>query len=614
MKTISEFKNQMQNTANVNWWQETELEMFWPFEVAAPIQHLWHYISDTSRFNRELGLAPRTDEERDGKLIVTTTLVGLPQQWIEEPWSWVEGRTIKSERTYIKGVAKKVQAVFHLEPLSDQRTRVYIYFGWTPTNGICNWFLSSTQNLLKSNFAKAFAKIEDYHKENPGSQIIGAFKKPIKNIAPEQELKMRSLCDEIRKFQVKEDVLQKFCDYVKQGDDLDLDAIKVLRLAYEWSIDYKELLKICLHASKLGMLNISWNLICPHCKGSRFSAAGLGDIPKQAACEPCGVEFGADAVDAVEIVFKIHPSVRAIPNVSYCAAEPAKKMHIKVQQSLPPGKSMTLSAPALAGIYRIRVKNNEHELVFKVSEQAVKKEIRLNADFNSDLTDELHISGKIHITNPTAVDAMVNVVQLNHADFSLRPQHLLFFPEFKELFAEEHLRSDVKLHLGHQALLFTDVVGSTAYYEKVGDAKAFDEVRRHFVDVFSVVKSNNGEIVKTIGDAVMSTFPTIEQAFAAAEKIQKKFDGKRSDLSLRLRISIHAGVVIAVYLDSGMDYFGSVINKCAKIQSLAGAGEVVMTEEVSQGLRHHIEKYSSVEKVYDPDSSHPQKTRVIKIS
>jgi hypothetical protein len=541
-------------------------------------------------------------------------MAGFTQQWVEQPWSWIEGRTIKSERIYFQGVAKKFQAVFHLQPTTDRQTCVYIYFGWIPTNIFCKWFLSSTEFILKSKFAKVFLKIENHYKQNPNPLFKAAFKKTPKKILPEQELRLNKICNEIRKRQVNEDVLQKFSEYIMHGDDLELDAIKVLRLSYEWKVDYKEILKICLHASKLGMLNISWNLICPHCKGARFSATGLGAIPKKASCVPCGVEFGSESADAVEIVFKIHPAVRLVSAVSYCAAEPAKKSHIKVQQTLAAGHKIQLNAPAFAGVYRFRVRNNNNEVILKITDHALKKETYLNCDFESNLIEELNTKGIIYITNSSESEVLLSIDQLNHLDYSLRPQHLMFFSEFKELFADEHLNSDVKLHLGYQTLLFTDIVGSTAFYEKVGDAKAFDEVRRHFIDVFSILKSNEGEIVKTIGDAVMSTFPSVDKAFAAAEQIQLKFNGKRTDLGLRLRISIHAGVVIAVYLDSGMDYFGSAINKCAKIQSLAGAGEVVMTDEVWISVCDQVGKYSSIEKVYDAESSHPQKTRVIKIS
>jgi class 3 adenylate cyclase len=67
-------------------------------------------------------------------------------------------------------------------------------------------------------------------------------------------------------------------------------------------------------------------------------------------------------------------------------------------------------------------------------------------------------------------------------------------------------------------LLFTDVVGSTAFYAERGDPAAFVEIKRHFDEVFAIVAASNGAVVKTIGDAVMATFGTPVDAVRAAPK------------------------------------------------------------------------------------------------
>jgi class 3 adenylate cyclase len=204
--------------------------------------------------------------------------------------------------------------------------------------------------------------------------------------------------------------------------------------------------------------------------------------------------------------------------------------------------------------------------------------------------------------------------ELRRQDLALRPEHLVFFPEFRELFSEEYLKSDVKLHLGDQALLFTDIVGSTLFYERVGDAKAFAQVRGHFQDVFSLIKAHEGQVVKTIGDAVMGVFPSIEQAYLASCEIQKKFaTGLHPDI--RLRISLHHGVVIGVQLENGFDYFGSVINTCAKIQSLAGAQEIALPAEVFQELTLGQIKITQPvqDKLYAAGSEREMPVKVVKV-
>ena len=533
MLDLQKFKRQMEENSNVVWNPNTNLEFLWSFEVEVNVDTMWGYISDTSRFNREIGLAPRTEKEIDGRNYVVTTLLGFPQEWHEKPWMWIQGETITSEREYIKGVAYTVQSVFNLQAIAKDKTRIIIYFGWHPRNWFCNKFLSLTENLLKGNFKRVFSNIEKYVAANKAARGIDAYKKVNHKITAQQINRIDSIKKQLMQVpDLEQSLVDKLAEHILKGDELELDALKVIRLSHEWNVEYQKLLKICLHSSRLGLLNISWNLVCPHCKGSRFSAKTLGDIPFDAVCEPCNVEFKSSDEEAVEVIFKVHASVREISEKSYYAAEPAKKSHIKTQQSVKPNSVLKLKAPILQNSYKITVKNQPTKYIFKVTNDGGENDIYV--DLNT-VNENLNFVGQksyILFKNNSNEEVVLKLEELKLIDYALRPQHVLMFPDFRDLFAKEHLKSELKLHLGEQALLFTDVVGSTAYYEKVGDAKAFDDVRKHFVDVFEIVKKHHGQVVKTIGDAVMASFPTVEEAMKASEQIQKTFDGSRAEANL----------------------------------------------------------------------------------
>ena len=97
------------------------------------------------------------------------------------------------------------------------------------------------------------------------------------------------------------------------------------------------------------------------------------------------------------------------------------------------------------------------------------------------------------------------------------------FQEFRDLFSEDYIGADVKLAVGEQTLLFTDVVGSTAFYASRGDPAAFVEIKKHFDEVFAIVAKNRGAVVKTIGDAVMATFVNPVDAVRASQQIHNAF-------------------------------------------------------------------------------------------
>ena len=93
-------------------------------------------------------------------------------------------------------------------------------------------------------------------------------------------------------------------------------------------------------------------------------------------------------------------------------------------------------------------------------------------------------------------------------------------------------------------ILFTDLKGSTALYDRVGDLAAFDLVRHHFSALLTAVAAEGGAVVKTIGDAVMATFPAPDRAIRAAMQMRKemrKINDTRGNQDLALNIGLHEG-------------------------------------------------------------------------
>ena len=98
----------------------------------------------------------------------------------------------------------------------------------------------------------------------------------------------------------------------------------------------------------------------------------------------------------------------------------------------------------------------------------------------------------------------------------LTAKRLLSNQTFRDIYRTDTLDLDQRLKITSLTFLFTDLRGSTALYQRVGDLAAYELVRRHFDALTKVTAAWGGAIVKTIGDAVMATFPTPDRAVAAA--------------------------------------------------------------------------------------------------
>jgi class 3 adenylate cyclase len=188
----------------------------------------------------------------------------------------------------------------------------------------------------------------------------------------------------------------------------------------------------------------------------------------------------------------------------------------------------------------------------------------------------------LKLANDDRQPRMFVVEEAGWADVALRPGRLLSFQEFRDLFSQEYLAADVQLAVGEQTILFTDMVGSTAMYAQRGDPAAFVEVKKHFEAVFALIAAHHGAVVKTIGDAAMAAFTNPVDAVRAAQAIHQAFPPQTPPAVTRLRISINTGPCIAVRLNTELDYFGHTVNIAAKLQGLADAWQVAMTEATYQ--------------------------------
>ena len=161
----------------------------------------------------------------------------------------------------------------------------------------------------------------------------------------------------------------------------------------------------------------------------------------------------------------------------------------------------------------------------------------------------------------------------------LTAKRLLTNQTFRDIYRTDTLDVDQGLKITSLTFLFTDLKGSTALYDRVGDLAAYDLVREHFRVLNEIVASEAGAVVKTIGDAVMATFPTPDRALAAALRMRASVRDIR-DGDLLIKIGIHEGPCLAVTLNDRLDYFGQTVNIAARVQGLADAKAIFATKPV----------------------------------
>jgi adenylate/guanylate cyclase family protein len=171
----------------------------------------------------------------------------------------------------------------------------------------------------------------------------------------------------------------------------------------------------------------------------------------------------------------------------------------------------------------------------------------------------------------------------------LSGSRLLSTQTFLDLFPSETVMSAGGLAVKRVALLFTDIKGSTALYDRIGDMKAFNLVRQHFGVLRDAIAANHGALVKTIGDAVMASFHEPLDAIRAALDMLaqiRRFNDSVGEELITLKIGAHVGQCLAVTLNERLDYFGQTANLGGPWGTSNGLRVRVMTRPPTEAASH----------------------------
>ncbi len=131
-----------------------------------------------------------------------------------------------------------------------------------------------------------------------------------------------------------------------------------------------------------------------------------------------------------------------------------------------------------------------------------------------------------------------------------------------------------------RTILFTDVEGSTALTQRLGDAKARDLLREHERIVRDALKAHGGSEVKTMGDGFMASFSSATKALECAIAMQRAFaeHNESAEELIKVRVGLNAGEPIA----EDEDLFGTAVNEAARITAAAQGGEILVANVVRE--------------------------------
>jgi class 3 adenylate cyclase len=139
------------------------------------------------------------------------------------------------------------------------------------------------------------------------------------------------------------------------------------------------------------------------------------------------------------------------------------------------------------------------------------------------------------------------------------------------------------------AVMFADVAGSTRLYDTLGDDVANRVIGKALDIVKKLTEMRNGYVIKTIGDEVMSRFPSADECVNAAKDMQEELEAgiKGEDAQIAIRVGLHYGP--AILMEDG-DVFGDAVNVAARMAGIAKADQIITTEDTVNALSPELQE------------------------
>jgi class 3 adenylate cyclase len=604
---------------------DQELYFCWEWDLQAAPEAMWPFFADTNRVNQDTGFFPVQERPgtplvglENGRSLRYRLPLGIPLNFEEQPFEWIYPFRYGVLRYFPQGPVEMFRVVAEFSALPNGGCHL-VYEAWVkPRNIIGRLGAKMVLGVAAPpRFSKALRRYD--------AVVVSEFAPYVPTDARLSQgaaARLEQARTELLNQGFAPRMVDELCVLIRSADDLTLARIRPYAFADWWGEDRRTVLEMFLWATRVGLLDFQWEVLCPMCRNPEDRVSNrLADVHSNAHCNSCNIDFSTNFENSVELTFAPNPAIRDIHRLTYCVGGPVTTPHVVAQQILQPGERRTITPMLANGRYRIRAMGIPEETTLRVASNIAEAQpaATITAQSNGWSAQEEPIltpSPDLTLDNQTEHPLLLVMERIAWNDQATTAADVLVLQRFRDLFANEALRAGEQIGVGSLTVLFTDLVDSTRMYREIGDAPAFGIVMNHFDVLKEAIDAEEGAIVKTIGDAVMAVFRrpiSAVRAMARAQAILSNPDnGQRP---LHLKAAIHTGPSIAVTLNQRLDYFGTNINIAARLEKFSGGNEMILSDatytdpEVREYLHdpyeaYNVEPFDEMLKGFDDERFH----------
>lgn len=552
--------------------------------IASPREAVWPILANTDRLNRSLGLPPvkyDLEPRAEGGSAVTASarFFGLPMRWRELPFQWLEPEFYFVRRVFESSPFIEARMGIELQEQPGGRTRVMVYAEMLPRNPLGKWL---AHRLLgpktKRDMRRIIAHAEEFLR---GQTKVALPQLPRQSV---NEPALQSGLKKLREAGQPAERARRLEEFLRESPDVELNHIRPLAIARQWKADPWDTLRLFLHATRSGLLDLSWEILCPNCRSSRDApVTSLNQLKRDGHCDVCQIQFDAEFDKSVELKFAVHSAIRRRDEQTFCLAGPGGGPHIVSQLWLEPHEERDWKLPELTRALRLRSPQIEKPLILEPENVTGGQRLLISCDATGfNIQHEPGESRTARFINANSFPVQLSLEGIEWSEDILTAARVTNWQEFRDLFSTEVISPTEHVTVGAQVVLFTDLRGSTALYHGLGDGPAYALVRDHFSILTEAVRTHHGTLVKTIGDAVMATFSRVDEALGAVRQMHRLLQAAAGNKGapLQLKSSLHIGPCLAVNANGRLDFFGTTINRAARMVECCEGGDLTVSDEL----------------------------------
>ncbi|MBL8682061.1 MAG: SRPBCC family protein [Myxococcales bacterium] len=588
---------------------EREFEVSTTRVIDAPSDMVWALVSDTNRVDRAIGLSAGkysfeqivAGDPDSRERVAEAKELGLTLRWIEPPYEWIEGRSVRGERRFIAGPVTRGGFDVTLEPQGEKTlVRARIFSAATNPIGKIGFFAKRAgmrrgcERYLES-IAKALtdlrARLAERDAKEPASAFVRRTLLDLKvdtvsagPVSTVDEHNLGYAAKKLFESPVPKELRDKIVALLKDRADDEVQAIRPFELAHAWHVERRAALRAFLYAARAGLVDLRWQLNCPTCRVGAQNETSLGAVKRTAHCDSCNIDFDVDFAKYVEAVFSPNASIRKVDTAVYCASSPWFRPHIFAQLRVDPGQTRVAKVPLPVGELLLRTLKGKRRAELEPTSRPAKLTVALTPEAMEVESTGVADDGadtELEVVNRSDEAQYLLIERAGWSADIVLGSTIASMPEFVDLFSTEAPASGVELTVSSLTILFSDLTGSTAMYERLGDARAFALVQEHFDIMLGLVAAHGGAVIKTMGDAVMASFASPADAARCSVEMVRRCHEAHAKEGLTVKLGFHEGPCLAVRANDRLDYFGTTVNVAARLQAQAHAGEVVVTKTLA---------------------------------